>query len=221
MPTGKAPLGLLGGTFDPLHNGHLRLAEEARTRLGLARIRLIPAGQPPHRDTPGASAEQRLAMCRLAAQGNPALEIDSSEVESSAPSYTVTTLERLRAELGEQQPLVLLLGVDAFVGLASWHRWRELFTLAHIAVASRPGHPLAANRLTPDLAQEWATRQIAPAAIHSSPAGGLLAFPITALDISATAIRKLVAHHESPRYLLPDVLVDYIAQHHLYPAKEA
>lgn len=221
MTRHESPLGLLGGTFDPLHNGHLRLAEEAMTKLALARVRLIPAGRPPHREAPGASAADRLAMCRLAAAGNPGLEIDPSEVESEAPSYTHTTLSRLRCEQGQTRPLVLLLGVDAFNGLASWHRWRELFELAHIAVASRPGHPLEPERLPPELAREWLARQIAPTDVASSPAGGLLAFTITALDISATAIRELVSRQQSPRYLLPDSLLDYIAQHHLYPAKEA
>jgi nicotinate-nucleotide adenylyltransferase len=221
MAMPEAPLGLLGGTFDPLHNGHLRLAEEAKERLGLARVRLIPAGRPPHREAPGASAADRLAMCRLAAAGNPGLEVDPSEVESAAPSYTHTTLSRLRGELGETRPLVLLLGVDAFNGLASWHRWRDLFELSHIAVASRPGHPLDPARLAPELAREWFARQSTPAALAAAPAGGLLAFTITALDISATAVRTLVATGQSPRYLLPDPLVDYIAQHHLYPAKEA
>ncbi|WP_417069400.1 nicotinate-nucleotide adenylyltransferase [Niveibacterium terrae] len=221
MATPETPLGLLGGTFDPLHNGHLRLAEEARAQLGLDRVRLIPAGHPPHREAPGASAADRLAMCRLAAEGNPTLEVDPSEVESEAPSYTVTTLTRLRRELGETRPLVLLLGVDAFNGLASWNRWQELFDLAHIAVANRPGHPLVPARLAPELAREWLARQSSPAALARTPAGGLLAFTITALDISATAIRALVASGQSPRYLLPDPLVGYIAQHHLYPAKEA
>ena len=130
----RPALGLLGGTFDPIHFGHLRLAEEAREQLGLERVRLIPAGQPPHRGAPGGSADERLAMTQLAAAGNTGFEVDDSEVRLAQPSYTVLSLERLRAELGPQRPLVLILGADAFAGLQRWHRWQELFALAHIAV---------------------------------------------------------------------------------------
>ena len=115
-PEGAAPgpLGLLGGTFDPIHLAHLRLAEEAREALGLERVRLIPAGDPPHRDTPQSAAEHRLAMAQRAIAGNPALEVDDGEIRARQKSYTVLTLERLRAEFGAQRPLVLLLGADAF-----------------------------------------------------------------------------------------------------------
>ena len=122
-----SPLGIFGGTFDPVHYGHLRLAEDAVIGLGLPRVRWIPAGQPALRDAPRVSAAQRLAMVRLAIEGNPCFEIDSGEVDRQQTSYTVTTLERLRASLGKARPLVLLLGADAFAGLAGWHRWPELF----------------------------------------------------------------------------------------------
>lgn len=212
----RAPLGILGGTFDPIHNGHLRLAEEARAQLGLGRIRLIPAGRPAHRGAPGATAAQRLAMVEIAAAGNPAIEIDAAEVLSNAPSYTVPTLERLRAELGDARSIVLLLGADAFAGLPSWHRWTALFELAHIAVATRPGHTLELAALPAALAEQCRKREGDAAALATQPHGGIARFPITALDISATAIRTLCARHESPRYLLPDGVVDYIAQHGLY-----
>jgi nicotinate-nucleotide adenylyltransferase len=215
-----APLGILGGTFDPIHFGHLRLAEEARSQLALAKIRLIPAGRPAHRDQPGASASQRLAMTQLAAAANPALEVDAAEVLSAAPSYTVPTLERLRAELGQSLPLVLLLGADAFAGLPTWHRWAALFDLAHIAVASRPGHPLDPAALPPALAKQCREREGAAAALREAPAGRIVRFSITPLDISATAIRASCARHESPRYLLPDDVVDYIALHRLYLSPE-
>ena len=146
------PLGVFGGTFDPIHYGHLRLAETAREALGLTRVRLIPAGQPPHRATPGAAGAHRLAMARLAAASNPAFEVDPAEVEAAQASYTILSLERLRAELGPRRPLVLLLGVDAFLGLPGWHRWTALLDLAHIAVAHRPGFPIDAASLPPALA---------------------------------------------------------------------
>jgi len=136
------PLGVFGGTFDPIHLGHLRLAEEARERLGLESVAFIPAGQPPHRDAPRSTAADRLAMVRLATASNPSFSVDDSEVFAAAMSYTVPTLERLRASVGPKRPLVVILGADAFQGLPTWHRWREIVQLAHIAVGNRPGHPL-------------------------------------------------------------------------------
>lgn len=211
------PIGILGGTFDPVHYGHLRLAEQAREQLGLATVRWIPAGQPPHRGTPRSTPEQRLEMTALAIAGNPAFTLDAGEALASAPSYSVTTLTRLRAELGAARPLVLLLGSDAFLGLTGWHRWRELFELAHIAVATRPGSALTADALPPALAAEFAARRCRHAGeIGARPAGGILPFPITALDISATLLRATLAEGHSARYLLPDPVLDYIFRHRLY-----
>lgn len=212
-----APMGILGGTFDPVHYGHLRLAEEARTALCLAGIRWIPAGRPPHRTVPSASAKHRVAMLRLALVGNQTFSLDEGEALSAAPSYTVPTLERLRAELGPRRPLVLLLGVDAFLGLGSWHRWRELFGLAHLAVATRPGYVLAAEGMEAPLAGEFRVRQTSsPTALNEAPAGRILPFPIAALDISATHLRETLRSGGSARYLLPDPVLDYIAGHRLY-----
>ena len=215
------PLGLLGGTFDPIHYGHLRLAEEAREALGLARVRLIPAGQPPHRDTPSSASEHRLTMARTAAAGNPLLEVDDGEVCSTQRSYTVLTLERLRTELGGEQPLVLILGADAFEGLPSWHRWHELFGLTHIAVANRPGYAPHGRRWPGTLSAELdaacrdrITDDIA--ALATSPAGRVVPFDMTPLAISASLIRDLLAGGHSVRYLLPDPVVDYIDKHSLY-----
>ncbi|MBP9712923.1 MAG: nicotinate-nucleotide adenylyltransferase [Sterolibacterium sp.] len=226
-PDASCALGILGGTFDPVHFGHLRLAEEARLQLGLAAVRWIPAGQPGHRHTPTAAAAHRLAMVRLAIAGQPAFQLDDGEVLSSAPSYSVPTLQRLRAERGALQPLVLLLGADAFLGLESWHRWRELFGLAHIAVATRPGFALALAALPPLLATEFVARATTTLAdLHSAPAGRILSFPITPLAISATQLRAQLkagyAHKQgqgqghSVRYLLPDPVLDYIFLHQLY-----
>ncbi len=213
----QLPLGLIGGTFDPVHYGHLRLAEEARTALGLCAVRWIPAGRPPHRDAPAVPPESRLDMVRLAIAGNPAFELDDGEVRSAAPSYTVLTLERLRAELGDTRPLVLLLGADAFLGLPTWKRWREIFELAHVAVASRPGVELSTAQMVVPLAQEFAARRLGdPAALAGLPAGGIIPFSITPLAISATGIRELVGRNGSPRYLLPDPVLAYIQTYQLY-----
>lgn len=168
------PLGLFGGTFDPVHFGHLRLAEESIDHLGLAGVRWIPAGQPPHRGVPQVTAEQRLEMVRRSTANNGKFSIDASEVEAAEPSYTVHTLERLRRELGDSQSLVLLVGADAFAGLPTWHRWRDIFALAHVAVSHRPGFPVEAASLPHELATEFNDRRLADAAgLKLAPAGGL------------------------------------------------
>ncbi|WP_153163362.1 nicotinate-nucleotide adenylyltransferase [Zoogloea sp. 1C4] len=210
------PLGLFGGTFDPIHLGHLRLAETAREALGLARVRLIPAGQPPHRATPGASGNHRLAMARLATADNPAFEVDAAEVTAAQASFTILTLERLRAELGPARPLVLLLGVDAFLGLPTWRRWTELLDFAHLAVANRPGYTLDAAQMPPALADLVARCKASPAALGAAPAGAIVPFEMTPLAISATDIRARAAAGLSLRYLLPPPVVDYISRHQLY-----
>lgn len=217
FPKLSEPLGLFGGTFDPVHFGHLRLAEEAISHLGLAGIRWLPAGQPPHRGQPQVTADQRLDMVRLATAGNARFTVDAAEVRSAAPSYTVHTLERLRGELGQAQPLVLLVGADAFAGLGTWHRWRDLFALAHVAVSHRPGFPVEKASLPAELAEEFGCRRVTDAAaLAHSPAGAIVTFAMTQLAISATQIRRLLANGLSARYLLPDDVLDYIQTHSLY-----
>ena len=216
-PGAFSPLGILGGTFDPIHFAHLRLAEEAMDRLDLDQVRLIPSGTPPHRSPTVASAEHRLAMVRLAVEGNPALVLDDSEIREAGPSYTILTLERLRRALGPDQPLGLLLGADAFLGLSTWHRWREVFDFAHLAIATRPSHVLEPERMAPVLADVFVSRRVhTAAALRSGAAGAILPFGITSLDISATAIRATLKAGASPRYLLPGRVLDYIRRHHLY-----
>ena len=211
------PLGVFGGTFDPVHFGHLRLAEEAIDQLGLGGVRWIPAGQPPHRGAPQVTAQQRLEMVLRSTAENERFSVDAGEVEAAAPSYTVHTLERLRGELGDGQPLVLLAGADAFAGLTTWCRWRDLFALAHIAVAHRPGFPVEVASLPHELASEFADRRLAAASgLRAAPAGGIASFAMTQLAISATGIRGLLAAGRSPRYLLPDGVLDYIRLHQLY-----
>jgi nicotinate-nucleotide adenylyltransferase len=210
-------IGLFGGTFDPIHYGHLRLAEEAREQLDLATVRFIPAGQPPHRDRPGASAADRLAMTGLAIADNPAFALDPAEALTRAPSYTISTLERLRAELGPRQPLVLLLGRDAFLGLPGWRRWRDIFAHAHIAVANRPGYALDPLAMDATLATECVDRASAPQDLAAHPAGRIVQFQMTPLTISATDLRRRRRAALSLRYLLPPPVLDYISLHQLYP----
>lgn len=211
------PLGLFGGTFDPVHFGHLRLAEEAIGQLGLNGVRWIPAGQPPHRGTPEVTARQRLEMVLRSTEKNARFSVDPAEVEADAPSYTVHTLERLRTELGAGQSLVLLVGADAFAGLSTWHRWRDIFSLAHIAISHRPGFPVEVGSLPHELATEFNDRRLLDTSgLREMPAGGVATFAMTQLAISATQIRKLLANGLSVRYLLPDTVLDYIDRHSLY-----
>jgi len=210
------PLGLLGGTFDPVHYGHLRLAEEACEALGLAGVSWIPAGRPPHRAAPRVASAHRLEMVRRAVAGNPAFSVDAAETTSDEPSYTVTTLERLRAGQAAR-PLVVLMGADAFLGLPAWHRWRELFALAHIGVATRPGFALSPDDWPAELAAACADRLGSDAAVlRSAPAGRVVDFSMTPLAISASLLRAQLAAGASVRYLLPDPVREYIEVQQLY-----
>lgn len=193
------PLGIFGGTFDPVHLGHLSVAWEAAELLD-AEVSLLPDSIPPHRPPPIARVEQRVAMLRAALQGQSRLQLDTRELARSGPSYTVDTLHELRAEHGPR-PLIWLVGADAFAKLATWHRWHELFTLAHIGVLSRPGVPAS---LPAELEREVAGRRVSDAAsLHASPAGKVIQLAVTPLEISATRIRELLAAGRDPRYLLP------------------
>lgn len=215
-----SPIGILGGTFDPLHFGHLRLAQELAEGLVLGEVRFIPAGLPAHRAPPFASPQQRLEMVHLGMDGNPLFSLDEREIFKPAPSYTVETLLDLRRERGAMQPLCLFMGADAFFGLTTWHRWRELFGLAHIVVAQRPGVAgitRAAATLPAELLDELDRRLVnEPEALRDAPSGAILVHPVTALDISATQIRRELAAGRSPRYLLPDAVLDYIRTNGLY-----
>lgn len=198
------PIAILGGTFDPVHIGHLRVALEASEALD-APVRLMPAHVPPHRPAPVASAAQRVAMLQAALAGQDRLQLDTRELDRSEPSYTVDTLRQMRSEFGAGRPLILLLGADAFAGLPTWHEWRTLFDLAHIAVMTRPGHDA---RLPMELRDEIAPRRTASAAeLHASPAGKVLDLPVTPLEISASAVRALLATGRDPRWLVPDALL--------------
>jgi nicotinate-nucleotide adenylyltransferase len=214
----KPAIGILGGTFDPIHYGHLRLAEEMLELANLRQIRFIPAGTPPHRDTPQVSARHRSAMVRLAIADQPAFVLDAREVDRTTPCYTVDTLRELRGELGASQPLCLLMGGDAFLELHTWHEWERLFELAHIVVGNRPGFTLAdrIHTATPALRQHYQQRLCAADALAQRPAGGVAERAIPKLEISATLIRSRVAENRSIRYLLPNTVADYIHQHHLY-----
>lgn len=212
-------VGILGGTFDPIHLGHLRMAQELGESLELRQVRFIPSARPPHRDAPYVSAEHRAAMVRSAIADNPLFVFDSRELDRAGPSYMVDTLTSLRRDVGAATPLLLLLGADAFLGLDKWHRWLELFDLAHIAVAHRPGFALEAVAMTPALRDQWQLRFSEQT--EGEAAGRILKREITALDISSSAIRAALAQGSSPRYLLPEPALGYILQHELYTSGNA
>ena len=223
MAAGGA-IGVLGGTFDPVHLAHLRLAEEAAEAFGLDQVHLIASAAPPHRAAPGATAEQRLAMVRLAVAGNPKLVADDRELRRSAPSYSIDTLDSLRAEFGGARPIALIMGADAFVLLQTWRRWLDLFSYAHIIVAHRPGWEPDDWRASMGeaLRKQFDTRLSADRArLVNSPAGAIATLPITQLDISASAIRALLAADRSPRYLIPESVLGYIARNDLYKESDA
>ena len=215
-----APIGILGGTFDPIHHGHLRLAQEALEQCDLAQVRFIPSGTPPHRPAPQASANARWEMVRLALNGHPDFLVDVREVFRTDPCYTVDTLTALRAELGTRQPLCLILGADAFLQLHTWHDWKRLFELAHIFVLQRAGNPPLGNAMnSADAALQAEYRaRLAPGtgALHEAPCGAIFVADMPALEISSTDIRRRCADGKSIRYLVPDVVANYINTHSLY-----
>ncbi|MDO8810417.1 MAG: nicotinate-nucleotide adenylyltransferase [Gallionella sp.] len=214
----KKAIGILGGTFDPIHYGHLRLAEEMLELANLRQIRFIPTGIPPHRDAPQTSAQHRSAMVRLAIADQPAFVLDEREVRRTTPCYTVNTLRELRAELGVVQPLCLLMGGDAFLQLHTWHEWKQLFDLAHIVVGYRPGFTLEEriHSATAELQRHYHARLGTADILSQQPCGGIAELAIPKLEISATDIRHRVAKNRSIRYLLPNAVANYIHQHHLY-----
>lgn len=206
-------IGILGGTFDPIHMGHLRMALELYEALDLAKIHMVPSFQPMHRKQPVATPDQRFAMLQCAIASEPALFADDREIRRQGPTYTIDTLLEMRAEFPDK-PLCLLLGIDAFLGLASWQRWTEILENAHIIVAHRPNYRLPTTGIIADLMKVRFQQEISY--IHQHLAGGILFRPITALEISASDIRKQIAMGKNPRYLLPDSVLDYINQHGIY-----
>jgi nicotinate-nucleotide adenylyltransferase len=216
------PIGIFGGTFNPIHYGHLRLAEEMLELAGLQEIRFIPTGTPPHRDMPQVSAQQRSEMVKLAIADQPAFVLDEREVKRAAKCYTVNTLRELRTELGEKRPLCLLMGGDAFLQLHTWHQWEQLFELAHIVVGYRPGFTIEERIVTAPAAlrEHYQTRLCAASTLSQQAHGGVAVLSIPKLEISATLIRSRIAEQRTIRYLLPNSVADYIHQHHFtYHAK--
>jgi len=206
-------IGIFGGTFDPIHYGHLRPALEVQQALGLEQVRFIPLAVAVHREQPAATAEQRLAMVRAALAGQPGFVLDDREVRRSGRSYTLDTLQ----ELHREQPgaiWCLFVGGDAFNELLTWHRPLEILELAHLVVMQRPGSGPPDD---PQLARLLAERGCRdPAGLQTAAAGRIFLQPVTQLDISATAIRAGIAAGSNPRFLLPDPVLEIIEERRLY-----
>lgn len=203
-------IGILGGTFDPVHFGHLRPALDLADALGLDTLRLLPCHQPSHRGRPGASTMQRIAMLRHAIEGVPRLMVDTRESERDKPSYSVDTLQSFRDEFADAQ-LLFFMGLDAFQNFCNWHQWQRILELAHLVVVPRP-----AVQLDGDAEHLMMSRKRDSREELQDLAGGILMQPVTQMEISATAIRAMVAAGRDIRYMTPDSVCRYIAQHQLY-----
>jgi len=213
----SGPMGIFGGTFDPIHYGHLRTAYELLSMLRLPEMRFMPAGNPPHRSHAFASNEQRLAMVRAATEGQPGFTVDDREMHRDGPSYTVETLAELRAEAPDR-PLCLVVGMDAFLGLPKWHRWRDLLSLAHLVVAHRPGWRAPSMGPLGELLVDHGTGTVAD--LHDAVAGRIYIHAVTQLEISSTDVRALIGAGRDPRYLMPDGVRRIIQESGCYARKE-
>lgn len=207
-------IGVLGGTFDPIHFGHIKPALELLQTLPLREIRFILARKPPHREAPLGGAAHRWRMLKLALETQSGLAADDRELRRDGPSYTIDTVRELRAELGDQQPICLILGADAFAGFTSWRCWGEILERVHIVITARPGSALQADGEAGHLLQERRLRSAGDLA--RQPGGGILACSLRLLDISATAIRAAIASGEDVSDMLPQPVLRYIRAHDLY-----
>ncbi|MGB0663514.1 MAG: nicotinate-nucleotide adenylyltransferase [Pontibacterium sp.] len=217
----------LGGTFDPIHKGHLAMAEHARHTLGFEQVALMPSGQPVHRKVAGRTAQQRLAMVELALADQSKLLVDASEVLSSEPSYTLTSLKRLRQQVGAQVPLVMVMGMDSLMTLHTWRGWQEFLGYCHLFVCARPHY----SGSLPEASAEWFNHHVCDnvEALQSLPCGKVYVSADTAQDISATSIRQALAAasqgdeaaNEQLKKWLPSPVINYIYTHQLYGVSPA
>ena len=207
------PVGIFGGTFDPIHYGHLRTAFEVLQALRFSEVRFVPSADPPHRGQTFAAAELRLEMVRAAVQGQPGFVVDDCEFRRGGPSYTVDTLEAMRKEHGDRS-LGLIVGMDAFLGLTSWHRWDEILNLAHIIVAHRPGWQVPEQGDIGELIGAHQSTSVDD--LHRKLHGHIHIHEVTQLEIASTDIRGLVGAGRDPRFLVPDVVRDLIIENSCY-----
>lgn len=209
--------GILGGTFDPVHYGHLKSARYVMREAGLDELRLIPGYRPVHRDPPVASVEQRLTMLRLAREEFPEFVIDERELRRGGPSYTYDTLADIHQEYPDSH-LCLLMGLDVFKGFTGWYRWQQILELAHVLVMIRPGYGLTPQDEVSTLLQR---RTVATSAgLRAQPVGGILSIQVPAEDISSTAIRERLRHGQSVNDLLPSAVEHWLRRHPVYSVQQ-
>ena len=206
-------MGIFGGTFDPIHLGHLRTAFEMLQALRFGEVRFMPAGKPPHRGSPVADAKLRLRMVQVATAAQDGFVVDDRELEREGPSYSVDTLAALRGEF-PLRPIALIIGMDAFLGLPKWYHWREILALAHIVVAHRPGWRAPDMGPLGELLADRGTHRIGD--LHQAKAGHIYIHDVTQLEISSTEIRELVRAGRDPRFLMPDAVRDLILESGCY-----
>jgi nicotinate-nucleotide adenylyltransferase len=209
------PMGIFGGTFDPIHYGHLRSAFELLEAIEFSEIRFLPAANPPHRDATHADAATRVALVHAAIEGEPRFMLDDRELRREGPSYSVDTLLDLRAE-HPHRSLCLIIGMDAFLGLPQWHQWREILQLAHLVVAHRPGWQAPRSGALGELLAERGTERVVD--LHEARAGRVYIRAVTQLEISSSAIRELIRAGRDPRYLVPDAVCRLLAESGCYNA---
>ena len=217
--SGSPLVGIFGGTFDPIHYGHLRIAEEIVETVGLQKMYFVPAGIPRLRHSPVASPQHRVEIVRLAIQKNPDFVLDEREIYRDGVSYSIDTVREFKQEFGEEVRLCFILGADAFIKLPEWNNWKELFNLCHFIVSSRPGYSLTLIKelLSKELREECSQRWVSNTeSLRKDTSGLIFIASTTMLDISATSIRAHIAAGRSVRHLVPSVTVNYISENKLY-----
>ena len=207
-------IGILGGTFDPIHFGHIKPSLELLSQLPLREIRFVPCRIPPHRSQPHASAQHRWRMVEIVAKQQAGFVSDPRELRREGISYTIDTLEDLRRDLGASDSLCLIMGNDAFCEFTQWHRWQEILTLAHILVMKRPGASLPTQGDVAQLLQRARLRQ--PAELTQKSSGGILLCEVTQVNISSTEVRACIRAGKQPRFLIPGPVWAYIRREGLY-----
>lgn len=207
------PVGILGGTFDPVHHGHIRLAIEFLERLELVEVRLIPLNTPPHREPPVGSPAHRFKMLQIATGHLAGITVDDFELRKPSVSYTIDTVSNFRTKSGDT-PVCLLMGIDAFMTIKQWHRWQELPEYVHIVIANRPGNII--DNFESFAADLGITVTESPGRLHQAPSGQVCMLNIPMLDISSTQIRSIISSGKNPEGLLPTEVINYINTHRLY-----
>jgi len=209
-------IGIYGGTFDPVHFGHLRPALDVLEALQLKQVRFIPCGQPPHRQSPHADAKQRSQMLHLAIDAHADFVVDEREIQRSGPSYMIDTLRSLKQEMPEEK-FCLIIGMDAFCDFDTWKEWLQIFDLAHIVVTHRPGFVFGGSQASDALTSEVISRSVKDKQeLARTDSGRILFYPVTQLDISSTKIREAVKQNRDLRFLMPDAVIKYIVCEKIY-----